>query len=102
MKTHETRLTIIRGWLAHPTDKREDRRADAEDRQLFLLRRDDILHRIRLLRPFGEGARSPSAPARATQRAFYKHLKGARARNRAATRQTAIQQLTWSLTYKLT
>jgi hypothetical protein len=77
-----------------------DRRTDAEDRERSLLRPNDILRRIRLLRPFGEGARSPSAPARATPGAFYQHLERARLPDRAATKQTAIGQLTFTLTYK--
>src|SRR5262245_22088494 len=63
IKTRETRRTIIRGWMAPTTDKQEtDERM--QDRQRFLLRPDDILSRIRLLRPFGEGARSPSVRTR--------------------------------------
>src|SRR3981081_4060753 len=36
-----------------------DRRTDAADRQRLVLSHDDIRCRVRLLRPFREGARSP-------------------------------------------
>src|SRR5215467_14727488 len=93
---HENRRTlstIIREWLA---PRRISERPKSRCRRSQTLSSSALRYSLSHspTSSFPRRCETAICPTRVTPRAFYKHLKGVRLRNRAATKQTAVQQLT--------